>query len=303
MNASGCNCRTKIQLDALVEAGMKTIVTKTCTLFPNKGNPFPVFQEISHDVSINCLGLPNLGYTYYRDLYLEYHSKNITYIISMDASNGEQLLKMLQDYDTYLSKLKKEHLIPSECMEYVELNFSCPSTNFHRIIAYDTIKFSHILELIKSLKLCNLLIGLKLAPYTDKVLLEHIAKLITIYYTSSKIAYIVCSNSIPNGMIINKNTGKPVLSAETGGISGKINKLLGISNTWQFNKFFSSNNTKKYILIFGCGGIETVDDVKDYIIAGADGVQIGRYLYVNGPNCLKNINCNINLNDLYLAKL
>ena len=303
MNASGCHCRTKAQLDSLVAAGMKTIITKTCTLFPNKGNMPPVFLEICTNASINCLGMPNPGYSYYRELYLEYKLRGLSYIISMDASNPEQLLKMLEDYDTYLSHLKRELRIPSQCREYVEINLSCPSTTCHRIIAFDTLEFARILESIKSIELCNLSIGLKLAPYVDKILLEQIGNIIIQYSVSARIAYIVCSNSIPNGMIINKDTRKPILSAGTGGISGKLNKLLGLSNTWQFDKILSSSGTRKSISIIGCGGIETSDDIIEYIAAGADSVQIGRYLYVNGSECLKNIIHNLKLNDLKLNNL
>jgi len=298
MNASGCHCRTKEQLNSLVATGMQTIITKTCTLLPNKGNPQPVFLEIDSSTSINCLGMPNLGYPYYRDLYLEYKLRGITYIISMDASNQTQLLEMLEDYDSYLSQLKRKLRIPSGCKEYVEINLSCPSTTCPRIIAYDTLAFARTLESIKSLELCNLNIGLKLAPYVDKILLTLIAELISTYQASSRIAYIVCSNSIPNGMVINKDTCIPILSAGTGGISGKINKLLGISNTWQFNTILSSNGIRTAIKIIGCGGIETTDDIKDYIAAGADSVQIGRHLYVNGVECLKNI-----FQDWHTAKL
>lgn len=303
MNGSGCNCRTKRQLDSLVAAGMKTIITKTCTLMPNKGNPLPVFLEVDSNTntSINCLGMPNLGYPYYRDLYLEYKLRGITYIISMDASNLDNLLEMLQNYDSYLSNLKRENHIPIDCKEYVEINLSCPSTTCPRIIAYDTLEFARTLESIKSIELCNLSIGLKLAPYVDKVLLKQIAEIITIYQASSIIAYIVCSNSIPNGMIINKDTGQPILSAGTGGISGKLNKLIGISNTWQFNKILSCNGKRKFIKIIGCGGIETLDDIREYMSAGADFIQIGRYLYINGAECLKNIICdppNFNLAKL-----
>jgi len=305
MNASGCHCRTKAQLDSLVAAGMKTIITKTCTLLPNKGNAQPVFLEIDSTTSINCMGMPNLGYSYYRDLYLEYYNRGIKYIISMDASNQEQLIEMLQDYDIYLSHLKQEIRIPVECKEYVEINISCPSSACPRIIAYDMITFARMLETIKHLELCNIQIGLKLAPYIDKILLEQISHLISKYQSSARIAYIVCSNSIPNGMVINNNTGKPVLSAGIGGISGKLNKLLGISNTWQFDKILSSSGigTRQSISIIGCGGIETMDDIKDYITAGADSVQIGRYLYVNGHECLKNIINDVNLNNLQLNNL
>lgn len=303
MNASGCHCRTKMQLDALVAAGMQTIITKTCTLLPNKGNPQPVFIEIDSSTSINCLGMPNPGYLYYRALYLEYKLRGITYIISMDASNLDHLLEMLENYDTYLSQLKRDLRIATECKEYVEINLSCPSAACSRIIAYDTHALARTLESIKSLLLCNIHIGLKLPPYIDKVLLAQVAELITIYQSSSRIAYIVCSNSIPNGMVINKDTNQPILSSGTGGISGKMNKLLGISNTWQFNNILSNRGTRKAIKIFGCGGIETTQDIEEYMAAGADSVQIGRYLYVNGAECLKNINYKLNLNDLNLAKL
>ena len=303
MNASGCHCRTKAQLDSLVVAGMKTIITKTCTLFLNKGNKQPVFLEIGTNASVNCLGLPNLGYSYYRDLYLEYNNRGIKYIISMDASNLEHLLEMLQDYDTYLSQLKQELRIPKQCREYVEINLSCPSTTCTRIIAFDTLECARILESIKSLDLCNLSIGLKLTPYVDKILLEQISYIISKYQSSSRIVYIVCSNSIPNGMIINKDTRKPVLSAGTGGISGKLNKFLGISNIWQFDKILSSSGTRKSICLIGCGGIETYDDIREYIAAGADSVQIGLCLYVNGPEYLKNIIHNLQLNNLQLNNL
>jgi len=297
MNASGCHCKTKEQLDELIEIGMKTVITKTCTLLPQKGNISPVFLEINEHISLNCMGMPNLGYSYYRDLYLQYKLKEITYIISMDASNEEHLLKMLEDYDAYLSRLKEEFHIPLDTLEYVEINVSCPSTKCPRIIAYDTLAFARTLENIKLLELLNIKIGLKLAPYIDKVLLKQIAELITIYQETAKIEYIVCSNSIPNGMIIDTDNSKPILSAETGGISGSLNKLISISNVYQFNKILN-NTSRPHIKIIGCGGIEKLDDIKEYIAAGAHSVQIGRYLYVNGPESLKQIIQHNNISKL-----
>ena len=294
MNASGCHCRTKTQLDSLVASGMKTIITKTCTLFPNKGNVHPVFLEIGNNASVNCLGMPNLGYSYYRDLYLEYKLRGITYIISIDASNSEQLLEMLQDYDSYLSNLKQELRISAKCQEYVEINVSCPSTTCPRIIAYDILAFARLLETIKSLDLANIVIGIKLAPYIDKILLEQVANIIIQYSTSARIKYIVCSNSIPNGMVIDNKTGLPKLSAKTGGISGTVNKLISISNVYQFNQIFKSKSSTD-IKIIGCGGIENADDVKEYLQAGAYSAQIGRMLYLYGTSILTNFTQNSKL--------
>lgn len=304
MNASGCNCRTKEQLDSLVSAGMQTIITKTCTLRPHSGNLPPVFIEVSPTLSVNCLGMPNLGYTYYRNLYPEYHAKGINYIISMDASHLDNLLEMLQDYDSYLGKLQKvEPPIRGSASAYVEINLSCPSTTCPRIIAYDILAFARVLESIKLLELVNIRIGLKLAPYVDKVLLQNIANLIMKYQESARIGYIVCANSIPNGMVINPDTGVPILSSKTGGISGVANKLLGIANVYQFNELFQKQGKRQSIQIIGCGGIETLRDVQDYLAAGADSVQIGRLLYTQGITAISSILENLDMQHEVKAKL
>jgi dihydroorotate dehydrogenase (fumarate) len=301
MNASGCNCKNKAQLDALVAAGMKTIITKTCTLKPNKGNPDPVFLEIGNNVSVNCLGMPNHGYMYYRDLYAEYRAQGITYIISMDASNLDNLIVMLLDYDSYLNTLFANDV--NNVIEYVEINISCPSTTCPRIIAYDILNLARVLEAIKLNKLTHIKIGLKLVPYTDKILLQNVANLILKYQISARIGYIVCANSISNGMIINNKTGEPVLSAKTGGISGTVNKLLGIANVYQFNELFIKLGKKDKIKIIGCGGIETTIDIRDYQSAGADSVQIGRLLYTQGVESISDIMMDLDREHKMIAKL
>ena len=299
MNASGCRSRSKEHFDNLIQNGMKTIITKSCTLYENHGNPEPNFKEINEHTSINCLGMPNYGYKYYRDLFPEYYKQGITYIISMDASNWEDLKTMLLDYDEFIGRIKTEcHTqdniqdnIQNTAREFVEINVSCPNkldainNTTSRIIAYDPILLSRLLENIKQLELVNLNIGIKLSPYVDKVLLEQISKVLTTY--SNIVKYIVCGNSIPNGMLINLESGKPLLSIKTGGISGTANRLLGVSNTYQFSNIFKHilkpyGNTSNHIAILGCGGIETDSDVLEYLNAGAYGVQIGRILYIDG---------------------
>jgi dihydroorotate dehydrogenase len=297
MNASGCRSKTKEQLHNLVDNGMNTIISKTCTLNSNDGNPEPNFMEINEHISINCLGMPNYGYIYYRDCYTEFKKLNVTYIISMDASNWDELENMLLDYDKYLST--HGHF---NQREFVEINASCPnkltsvttdascSNNLaavihgqeSRIIACNPILLARLLENIKLLDLQHITIGLKLSPYIDKYLLYEISKVIITY--SSLVYYIVCGNSIPNGMVINPVNKKPQLSVNTGSISGTVNKLLGISNVYQFVNIFKDNldSCHKPIHIIGCGGIETSNDVIDYLNVGAVCVQIGRVLYLNG---------------------
>ena len=307
MNASGCRSKNKEQLANLIHNGMNTIVSKTCTLNSNDGNPEPNFMEINDHISINCLGMPNYGYTYYRDCYYEFKKLNVTYIISMDASNWNELENMLLDYDKYLST--HGHF---NQREFVEINASCPNKltsvttdascpnkldlkrcQISRIIAFDPILLARLLENIKLLDLQHITIGLKLSPYIDKYLLDEISKIIITY--SSLVYYIVCGNSIPNGMVIDPINKKPILSVNTGGISGTANKLLGISNVYQFVNIFKDKLDKldKTIHVIGCGGIETSDDVIDYLNAGAVCVQIGRVLYLNGVSKVSDIANNL----------
>ena len=64
------------------------------------------------------------------------------------------------------------------------------------------------------------------------------------------------------------------MTARFGGISGYPAKLLALGNVYRMRKLLEPN-----IKIIGCGGVETVDDVKQYIASGALGVQIGRAIY------------------------
>lgn len=315
MNAAGCRSKTKEQLYNLVHNGMNTIVSKTCTLDKNNGNAEPNFRELNDNVSINCLGMPNYGYTYYRDLYLEFQKLNteisnnrdifdgITYIISMDASNSDELCTMLLDYDKFISLHGYRNLQGRIIREFVEINVSCPNkldqvnNSTSRIIAYDPLAFSRLMETIRLLDIKNLDFGIKLSPYVDKILLEHIAKILLSYSESIRIKYIVCGNSIPNGMIMNLDTKQPLLSVKTGGISGTANKLLGVSNVYQFSNIFHNhtientigNTIGNKIIIIGCGGIESDNDVLEYLSAGASIVQIGRILYLDGVSKVNHI--------------
>jgi dihydroorotate dehydrogenase len=48
------------------------------------------------------------------------------------------------------------------------------------------------------------------------------------------------------------------------GISGKFNKYISLSNVYTFNK-----QLDKKIKIIGCGGIENIQDINDYLNNGA----------------------------------
>jgi len=257
LNASGCWCLNENQLDELYNSSLSGIVCKTCTIFSKEGNPEPnYYYNVENKTHFNCKGLPNLGYQYYRNLAKKYNNK--PYIISLAFEKYEDLQIVLMDYNNFINY-----------PVLVELNLSCPNFS-SKIPGYDIFQIDKLLSILKHINLSNIHYGFKLPPYFQLDSINEICKLFNNYTDILK--YIVLSNSIPNCLPL-KN-GSPILSNLYGGMSGKINKHIALSNVVSF-----SNIIDKKIKIVGCGGIDTLIDVKDYLNNGADFVQLASCFY------------------------
>ncbi len=70
------------------------------------------------------------------------------------------------------------------------------------------------------------------------------------------------------GMAVDWRRRRPVLGNVTGGLSGPAIKPLALRLVWQ-----TARSVK--IPIIGVGGIATLDDVMEFLVAGATAVQLG----------------------------
>jgi len=70
------------------------------------------------------------------------------------------------------------------------------------------------------------------------------------------------------GMAIDWRRQRPILGNITGGLSGPAIKPLALRLVWQVARQVN-------IPVIGIGGIASVDDVMEFLIAGASAVQIG----------------------------
>jgi dihydroorotate dehydrogenase len=93
------------------------------------------------------------------------------------------------------------------------------------------------------------------------------------------LVYIVSANSIPSCVPITDSQFS--LSTIYGGLSGKVNKYIALSNVLTFSKKIDKN-----ITIIGCGGIETIEDIYDYLNNGASLVQLASCFYDETNNSL-----------------
>src|SRR5262245_7349833 len=80
------------------------------------------------------------------------------------------------------------------------------------------------------------------------------------------------ANTYP-ALAINPRTGKSRLGNGTGGLSGPAIKPITLRLVWEARKSVG-------IPIIGLGGVETVEDVLEYVSAGASAVQVGTASFV-----------------------
>ena len=71
------------------------------------------------------------------------------------------------------------------------------------------------------------------------------------------------------GMAVDWRRRRPILGNVTGGLSGPAIKPLALRLVWQ------SGPAACTIPIIGIGGIATIDDVMEFLVAGASAVQLG----------------------------
>jgi len=262
MNAAGCWCYSKEELDQLNQSVSGAVVSKSGTINPRTGNPEPRFYCNQHG-SINSMGIPNLGYKFY-----SHYGTTVSkpFIQSIYPFDSNELLMMLYDINSALDK-----------RQLVEINISCPNVN-------NFIDIEKWLDTINQTSCGQLLIGVKLKPYYDNQHFDIVANLLKKY--SSRIKFITCINSVVNGLIVDHMNEKPVIVPNNGlgGIGGAYCKPTALSNVYNFYQ-----RIPRDISIIGCGGIICGIDVFEHILCGASAVQIGTQLVIEGPTVFDRI--------------
>src|SRR5699024_10406973 len=80
------------------------------------------------------------------------------------------------------------------------------------------------------------------------------------------------------GMRIDLNTRRPILANQTGGLSGSAIKPVAIRMIYEVKQHVN-------IPIIGMGGITSVEDVVEFLLAGAQAVAIGTANFQNPFIC------------------
>lgn len=266
-NASGPLDTTLEELENIAKSKSSTITMKSSTLEPREGNKEPRYIRLPLG-SIQSMGLPNLGYKKYIEFSSQLKKYNKPIIASVAGLSEE-------DYEKIVDAFQNSDV------DLIEVNLSCPNLEGKQQVAYDFEQTEKVLRRISNLG--KKPIGLKLPPYYDFAHQKQIAALIEKY----KISFITCINSVGNTLVIDSETEKPVIKPKKGfgGLCGDYIKPIALANVRVFYELLGDK-----ISIFGVGGIKTGTDAFEFLLAGADAVQVATIFEKEGPNCFSRIN-------------
>lgn len=274
-NASGVMCTTHEQLQSVLScSGTGAVVTKSCTYSPRQGNPEPRYFDQFIDIengSINSMGIPNNGISYYTKGASSLSRYSKPYIVSVSGLSISENLKIFESISSSLNG-------DGEKITAIEFNLSCPNLIGKPQLCYDFEAMDNTLRKIFDVYsdfACP--IGVKLSPYFDPVHFEMAANVLDNY--TNNLSFLTCINSIGNGLVIDVDTETTVIHPKNGlgGIGGDFVKQTALANVRTFYKRLGDK-----VDIIGCGGVKHGRDVFEHILCGAKAVQVGTLISRKG---------------------
>jgi dihydroorotate dehydrogenase (NAD+) catalytic subunit len=263
--ASGLLGSSYSSLNRAYREGFGAVATKSIGLKPRDGYPNPTIIYLNEIKSIlNAVGLPNPGYIEFTQE-LNNLKKDIHYIVSLFGSSPEEFIQMIE----YMNK-EIQNISP---IAY-ELNLSCPhAKKVGMAVGTDPEMVKIIVNSVKSST--NIPIWVKLTPnITDIISIAKAA-------VSGGADALVAINTL-KALKIDIRIKKPILGNIRGGLSGQAIKPIGIRMIYDLFDHFGPR-----VPLIGVGGVWNWKDVVEYVLAGANAVQIGSALTdYSSPNQL-----------------
>lgn len=230
------------------------IIVKGTTLHAREGNPYPRMYETASGM-LNCVGLQNKGVDYFCEhIYPQIKDIKTNMIVNVSGSCPE-------DYAECAARIDALDNIPS-----IELNISCPNVKQGGMAFGVTPEgAASVVKAVREAYHKTLIV--KLSPNVTSV--ADIAR--------SAVDAGADSLSLINtlmGMAIDIEKRRPVLSINTGGLSGPAVKPVALRMVWQVAQAVK-------VPIIGLGGIMNARDAIEFLLAGATAIQIGTANFID----------------------
>lgn len=224
------------------------IIVKGTTLNPRQGNDYPRMAETASGM-LNCVGLQNKGVDYFCEhIYPEIKDIDTNMIVNVSGSSPE-------DYAECAARIDALDNIPA-----IELNISCPNVKDGGMAFGVTCAgAANVVKAVRQRYHKTMIV--KLSPNVTDI--AEIARAVEAEGADS----VSLINTLM-GMAIDIEKRKPMLSINTGGLSGPAVKPVAVRMVWQVAKAVN-------IPVVGLGGICNAHDAIEFMLAGATAIEIG----------------------------
>jgi dihydroorotate dehydrogenase (NAD+) catalytic subunit len=225
------------------------LVTKGLSLEPIEGAPAPRLCETPSGM-LNAVGLQNVGVRAFVEKKLpalrKFDVPVIANVFGYCQEDYVEVIRILEDADGLTG---------------YELNISCPNVKKGGLqFGNDPAAAAEVTRAARKAAVKRPL-WVKLSPLVADIGL--MARAVAAEGASA----LTVANTYP-AMAVDHRTRKSRLGNPTGGLSGPAIKPISLRQVWETSKVVE-------IPVVGLGGIETANDVLDYILMGATAVQVG----------------------------
>lgn len=223
------------------------ILPKTITLHPRRGNPPPRTVETCGGM-LNSIGLDNDGVEAFVQRQMPYLASLGTAIVVSIAG---------KTYDEFVEMAGRLEGVPG--IAALELNISCPNVSGGIDFGTNAAICEKLVAGVR--RACSYPVLAKLTPNVTDI--AEIARA-----AQAGGADAICLINTVLGMAIDWRRRRPRLGNVLGGLSGPAIKPVALRAVYQVAQAVD-------VPLVGIGGIASIDDCMEFLVAGATAVQIG----------------------------
>jgi dihydroorotate dehydrogenase (NAD+) catalytic subunit len=257
--ASGVWGTSPALLERAARAGAGAVTAKTCTPSPRAGHRNPTAVDWGHGL-INAMGLPNPGMAEEAGLLREAKARLAPLGVPLIASVSA---------DTVEGFAAAAAAAAEAGPDLIEVNVSCPNvrSDCGEMFSASAAAAAAVTAAVKAATAIPCFI--KLSPNVADI--AAIARAVAAAGADG----ITAVNTVP-GMIVDAETGAPILSNRTGGVSGPALKPIALRCVFEISAAVP-------IPVIGTGGVLTGTDAVEMLSVGAACVGVGSAVAYRGP--------------------
>ena len=258
--ASGILGTAPALMQRVARAGAGGVTAKSCGPQPRAGHPNPTVLDWGPGL-INAVGLANPG--------VEAEVGILRETKALLAPLGVPLIASIFGH-TVDEFARVAQRVSAGQPDLIEVNISCPNVQaeFGRPFALDADAAAAVTQAVKDVT--SIPITVKLSPNTPDLVP------IALSVVEAGADALTAINTVGPGMVIDLESGQPILANRVGGLSGPAIRPIAVRCVYELAAAVD-------VPIIGTGGVSSGRDALEFIAAGATLVGVGSAVYERGP--------------------